>query len=724
MGVVASELRFGNLTSYSYPSTYDSSKLGLGTLMVQQTGGTAEASFAGPAPVAVGRPVETGGAVPGIYPWALQWSSNKSWVFMADNATAAATRRVQLFEFDTTAAQFTWKGYVTCNFPFLGTQGTYTVRGFRMTYDKYTTGTASVSGTGVTGVGTQWYSARIPTGSRIGFGSTDPAAIQTWYELNGTYSDTSISLTTNAGTIASGSYVIEDLRVLHVLTNGTTATNSGVFVTKGLRYENFFSGGTTITASTGNGLTGDNSRLVYWIGDATTTTNTTSFGIGLQDRSDWTTQYAWVGDTIANPLLFKYNIRKPLNLSFGKDTSTAFVFKTGSGGAVTGTTSQVNNGRIATVNHGPGLGIPCFYFTTTTRVYRSINVDNITTGSTTWLSGGDVMTEVPPGSVNTFAATGAMNNIEYIDTLDMFCIMTTSATAFKSYITQYKADNSQLDRIFLLDTKQINQAATDYNSFAIYPNTLSLVVSVWSRDGIMFLMTHGTTAATNFIYAFPVGADWEYASTTNQRIICPQILTPTASKYYRAYINEVKVLGSATGKNVGQTTEPYRLYYRTTGISDNSGAWTLLDSYHNLNSLTGAASIQFMFEFRTIGMQCIPARLLSLGVLYEDTSTDSHYQPSVKWSDITNKKFAWRFASAFGTTVPTMRVRLYDAVGGGLLVDNDSSTYVSYFEKSTNDGGAWGSYDTTDKSNETTYIRFTPNSLADNIKVRALLTQL
>ena len=722
MSKIGTEIKFGNLTSYTLPS-YDSTKLGLGSLMTQQSGGTNEANFVGPMPVTLGRPIETAGAVPGFFPWSCQWGTNKTWLFLADN-NAAATKRVQLFELDTSAAQFTWKGFITCSLPFIGTQGTYTPRAFRMTYEDYTTGTASVNAFAVTGTNTTWISSRLAVGSRIGFGSVTPQSIGSWFEIASIISDTSATLTTNAGVISDGSYVLEDLRALQALTNGTTATNAGLFVTKGLRYENFSSVGTNIAASSANGLLGDNSRLTYWIGDATTTTNTVSFGMGLQDRSDWTTQYCWVSDTVANPVLFKYNVRAPLNLFFGKDTSTALVFKTGSGGATTGSASQINNGRVATVNHGPGIGVPCYYFTTPTRVYRTININNITTGSTTWLSGGDVMTEVPPGGAGAFTATSVFNSIEVASSIDKFVVLSTAATGLKSYITQYRADNQQLDRIFLVDSKQINQASVDAVGLAIYPNTLSAVISSWSDNGILYLVTHGTTAATNFIYAFPTGADWEYASSTNQRVIFPQISTPNCNKFYRAYVNEVKVLGGATGKNLGQTTEPYRLYYRTSGISDNSGSWTLMDSYHDLSAASGASSIQFMAEFRIIGLTCIPARLLSVGVMYEDNSTDSHFQPSVKWSDVANKKFAWRFSSAFGSTVPTMRVRLYDAVGGGLLIDNDTTSNYANFEKSTNDGGAWGAYDRTDLGvSTTTYVRYTPSSLADNIKVRALILQ-
>lgn len=74
--------------------------------------------------------------------------------------------------------------------------------------------------------------------------------------------------------------------------------------------------------------------------------------------------------------------------------------------------------------------------------------------------------------------------------------------------------------------------------------------------------------------------------------------------------------------------------------------------------------------------------------------------------------------------MPTLRIRLYNAETGGLLLDDTTTASADgTWEKSTNDGGAWGSYNTTDKGNETTYIRYTPTSLADDIKVRALLTQ-
>jgi hypothetical protein len=141
-----------------------------------------------------------------------------------------------------------------------------------------------------------------------------------------------------------------------------------------------------------------------------------------------------------------------------------------------------------------------------------------------------------------------------------------------------------------------------------------------------------------------------------------------------------------------------------------------------LTGISGASSIQFKLEFKTITDFCIPARVFFVGVAYEDASTDSHFRFSGSMSSATNKQFTFRFATSFGSTIPRLRIRLYNDVTNALLVDDDSTTQASTWQTSTNDGGGWGSFSTADKINDTTYIRFTPASLGDNIKVRAVLT--
>lgn len=715
MAKIAIENRFGSLPTYIYPTeTYDPAKMGLGSLIKQYNGAGNEDDYVGPPQIALARPFEGAAAVGGVFPWAMQWSSTIDWLFLADGSGTAATRKLQFFTYDRTTATLSFVGFITLGYPYAGTQGTYLIRAMRMTYDKYTTGSASASGTACSGTGgTAWQTDRISAGSRIGFGSKDPTLITQWYEIQTIGADNSITLLNDAGTVPSGDYVIEELRAITVVTC-TTLTNGGLFVAKGLRIECFTGSGTSVVAATNV----DNIRANFWLRD-TPNTNTISFGAGLMDRTDWQTHYIFVGDTTTTPYLYKYNIRAALTPTLGMSTN-AYVFKTNLIGAVTGAIGQNNNGRVVTALHGNGANKPCFYFTTVSRVYRSIEVTTILSGSVTWIA--ESMTEIPPGGVVTFAATGAMSSIEYSETLDRFYITTTG----RSYLTQFRSDGSQWDRIMTADNKQLFQSGAD-TSLTAFPEAVLAAFSVWTNQGILYMAGIGTTAVTNFLYAIPAAVDWEYAATTHQRCILPKILTPNVSAYIRCYMNTQQIMGGRSGKNLGLPPEPVRIYCRTTGIDDDTGAWgSPLDYSGDISTVEPADAIQFMIEWRMIGPFCIPGKVLSVALVYEDLSTDSHYQPSVANSDKTNKIFAWRFSTAFGGTVPRLRIRLYDAVtGSGPLAEDDSVTKAGTWKKSLDGGDTWDDYDTDDKDpdNDMTYIRFTPVSLADNQRVRALLTQ-
>jgi hypothetical protein len=706
-----SRFSIDNASVTEVTALYDKAKLGLGNTMVQKNDAGNEGKWAGPAPVGLLRPMEAAIGIPCSYPFAIRWSDNIDWIFLADILAAATTRRIVAASYNRTTGVIDYKGYITGP----AAAAARTIRAMRMRYEKYTTGTASASGTAVTGTGTAWSASRLCVGSRIGFGSIVPSEITTWYQISAIGSDTGITLTASAGTIADGPYVIEELWVLTAETNATT-TLGGLYAWKGLRWEDFATGGTAIPAAT----TVDNIKAVYHLRDNATQTNTVAFGMGIEPADSWTQHFVWIADTLTTAKLYKYNIKAALTVS-GGTSENAYVLTSGASAAVSGTTSQANNGRIVNPNHGPGAGIKCFYFTTTTRVYRSKDVTTITNADAAWLSGGDYMAEVPPGSANTFLATSLQNCIEFASNIDRFIILNTAAASQRSYVTNYRTDAGQYERIFLSDTKQINQAAADGDTTP-HPAIIITAFSGWAEDGILYLASVGLLITSNFLYAIPIGADWEYAAASNGRLILPSMSTPNCTKFVQGYLNEVNILGGKTGMNLGMPLEAYRMYFRTTGITDNSGSWTLLDSLQDLSSLSGADEIQFMIEFRIIGPTCIPARILSIGVLYEDNSTLSNYQPCADLSDKTNKRFAWRFATAFGGTVPTLRVRLYNAVTDGLLVDDNTASPTGTFEKSTNGGGAWSAYDTSDKANDTTFIRYTPASLGDSIQVRALLT--
>lgn len=711
-------------TTAVYPSGYDSTKWNLGPQIKQYTGVNTYDNFIGPAKPALARPVDESTGIPPAEIDSVSWSSNIDWVFGIENVAGTA-KRITAYTYNRTTSAYSWKGFIT----FSVTNATNIQRGFRMAYYTYTTGTASASGTAVTGSSTQFTSGGVGVGSRIGFGSTDPTAITTWYYIASITNNTSLTLTLSAGTISNGPYVIEELRPVITLTN-TTTTNGGLFVGKGINWDDFITAGTTIAASAS---TVDNQKLTYWLADASTVTNLVASGLTIDDNTQTgftgSTHFCYVIDATSGTTVkaFKYNLRAADTITAGKMvlTSGTNVFVTAaqsiSGG---GTTSQTNNGIICTASHGPGSGVKSIYFVTTTRIYRAAE-SNITNGNATWIS--DNRIEVPPGGGTVQIATGAMAFINYSSSTDKFFICATGAVsatvAGRSYLTVYPTTSGdQFSYIFGNAFVQLDNALADSRSIPLPYDTRDGAISIETCNGMAHILrVGGGSTGTTAFQAVSIVSHWDLTAQTNNVAISPVISTPNNTSFTRFYSQCVNSLG--TGPFVTPLMM-YRISYRTTGTSDDSGTWTLIDTSGDLSAVSGTANIQFKLEFQTMGnVHGIPARVIALGVVYEDNTTDSHYQPSVVNSSTTAKHFAWRFSTAFGGTVPTLRVRLYDAVTGGSLVDDTTVSPSGTWEQSTDGGTTWVTYTTTDKGNETTYIRYTPASLGDNIKVRALLTQ-
>lgn len=698
--------------NYLSESAYDHTKWNLGKGLIYNAGATAIDKYIAPDFQAI-RPMEesTPFAVTQVY--AHNHSATVAYLFGVEAlTTAVATRRVHLWELNRKTGARSWKGFITMT---LATATAHTVRNFTMDVKEESTGTVATTGTALTGSGTQFQTNKVAVGARIGFGSTDPSQITTWYRISARASDTGLTLATSPGNITAGTaYVIQEFRPVYTATNATT-TNGGTHYGKGISIEDFTPAGTTIAVA----VSTDDQKAMYWLKDAATQTNIVAAGASLDRASATPTSLdMYVLDLVSagNYKVYKYNIRAALTVASGASVS-AWTLTTGNQ-AVTGTGSQNANLCIATTSHGLGSGIKSLYFVTTTRWYRAA-VSNITSGNVSWQS--DVIAEIPTGGTATFAATGALQTIEYIPSIDAFAVGTTSATGNPSYITQYVASGNQFQRQFGRDYKYQDQSLKDSGHPSIFSNQILPIAFTDAGANRLFVCKQGTTALNNQIYVMAFGADWEYAATSQGRLISPEITTPNALKYYRIFVNEARYLGSST---LGKPTEPYRVYARTTNIStDATTGWTLVDNTNDISGFAGASSIQFAIEFRTIGESCLPARVLGLNLSYEDNTSDSHFALSVAESSLASKQFAFWFAEAFGGTVPTLYIRLYNAVTGGLLDEDDSVTQAGTWEKST-DGVTYSAYNSTDRANDTTYIRFTPASLADGIQVRAEITQV
>lgn len=769
--------------------SYDPDVTMVGSLFRQFTGPTSNDKYIGVnAPVLVNMTEVAGFTF--YSPHVVKWSQNVYWIFAPTNAAAAITRNIGLFEYDKVANSITWKGYITLS----GTTipGAKTVRALRAYVYEHSAGTVSTSGssTTITGSGTPFTTDRVAVGARIGFGTTDPTLVSTWYEITAIASDSSLTISAPVTLTAGTPYVIEEVRIWMGVTNATLYLG-GAHVVKGLSYGTFQPGGTIIPEAT----TIDNIRASYLckdkqsstftvtiaapgvislashgylvgdivsfsttgalptglvantnyfvtptsyaagtftvsatLGGAAITTTGTQSGVHTCHSSNMSINMGIAGDDYVSATdhdlyflnldnatsvkIHRFNMRAALITVAGISTG-AWMYKTAVQTTV-GTGQQTNNGRIFAVNHGSASGIKSLYFVTSSRVYRC-RVSDIINNGASWLS--DFMLENPPGTVNTNLITAAMNQVDYMSTIDRLFISTTLAGRHGVYVARYDTSSAQYEKIFGQISNRTKLTTTDVGAVDAFFNPASL--TMWTEDGLLFAMPNIVTTGLNWLGVLPAGADGSYASISGQSVITPKMATPNATKLHRMYVQTNQYAGAF---NLGYTPEPIRTYYRTSGIDDDSGSWTETVS-GDLSGATPGTHIQSKLEFEVLGELCVPRKVFAVGVTYEDSTGLSNYLPSADLSSKVTKTFAWKFRTAFGSTVPALRIRLYNAVTGSLLDDDDSVTQSGTWEKTTN-GTTWAAYNTTDKANETTFIRFTPASIPDNVQVRAIITLL
>lgn len=789
-------------TTEPLTGTYDSTKTMIASLLRQATGAGVEDNFISTKPSAIVNIPEVFTSGTQFMPTVYKWSDNIYWVFTANNATAAVTRTIALTEFNSSTQTLTFKGYITLSGTTIA--GNKTIRSIRAMVYEHTTGTVSTSGssTTITGSGTGFTSERIAVGARIGFGTTDPTAVTTWYEVTAIASDTSLTISAPVTLSAGTSYVIEEIRIAVACTNATLI-NGGVHLIKGLNYSTFANGGTTIPEAT----TVDNIRASYLLTDAriagahtatftvtiatpgvftvnnhglrngdvlifTTTgalptgltpattayfvinaaTNTFQVSatlngtavntsgsqsgthtvhsyaktvaatLALDDEVSKTNHSIYLVSTYATSAsITEYNMRAALtvgamgslpNIASGT-SSSAYVLSTTTQ-AVTGTPSQVNSGRIFTVNHGSASGIKSLYFTTTTRIYR-VSDANITDASVNWLE--DAMVEVPPGGAVTYTALSTMSQVDYSATIDRLFITNTGGR-LGTYVTPYVTDGSQFEKYIGANLSRLKLTTTPGGaSDGLFPQG---VVTLWTEDGWMFVIPSTTTSGQNWLYVFPFGADAYYNSTSNQHIITPKLATPGATKLYHVYLDHQEYAGTY---GLGFPVESYRVWYRTSGIDDNSGAWTEVPLGADLNSAAPGDYIQFKIAFDIMGEICVPSRIYSIVCIYEDNTQDSHYQPSLTKSSAANRQFVWRQVSAWGSNIPDLQLRLYNASTGFLVLDDTVDVSSSGTWEYSTDGTSWSAWSASADA-AGNYIRYTAATLPNNITVRALLTQV
>jgi hypothetical protein len=167
-----------DIVSYA---NYDSAKTVLGPDIRQFTGSSSSEYWIGPPPTRFQDPTQD----TGLSNWgdidAITYSGSKQWVFaLRGFAANNGNAEIAAWEFDKDTYEYTYKGRTTVTPPSV-TAGTW--QGIKSNLEYYSTGSVEVNGTTVTGTGTDFIADRIPVGARIGFGSTDPSDITTWYRI-------------------------------------------------------------------------------------------------------------------------------------------------------------------------------------------------------------------------------------------------------------------------------------------------------------------------------------------------------------------------------------------------------------------------------------------------------------------------------------------------------------------------------------------------------------
>jgi hypothetical protein len=653
--------------------SYDPNKLNLlgKHLNVYNLGSSAEDKFLSPKLTRVLRFSDISGATgigSGIH--VLEYGEKMHYIFLATAPSAAVTRPFAVFTYNKETEEIGGGGLNIITFP---TTTNHTTRGIRPSLQFYTVGTVQVTGSTVTGSGTSWVTDGICVGSRIGFGSTNSQEITTWYEIQQVDSETQITVLGSVGSLSGNTpYVIEDLRLAIVTTNATVV-NGGMFLVKGLRLDSL-TGGITIPAAT----TVDNIRACYRLIDQSVNTFTLSCGVTSGEFNSWQQEYMYAINRSTTTALkfYKINIRAPLTLTSGTAILSDNDMIITEDQIVSGGIIQLNsNGRYAVAQHGAGANRPSIYICCTNRVVRA-DVEDITSGSTSFLR--DQMIESPPGGILNLPLTAGLLFADYSPTLDKFIISAYTAPNGRIYVTDYKTDGSQMDLSMGLVWNSFDSLSSTNVPF---PSLQAQARVIWAEDGILYMINYGTSP-TGQGYIYPAfAAHWSFIEETDNLAIAPKItLTGIPTRFNRVYVNDVAFLEA--GNENDKTPEPYQVYYRTEGIDDNSGEWTLVPNGMNLRSVEPTNEIQFGIAFRTMGDICIPARITSLALIYEAADAlPDEYQWNLGDSNIIDGTFGFTQINVFTEWPLIHTMRIFRADNNTLALEQTSdSTTLGEFE--------------------------------------------
>lgn len=692
-------------------STYDSTKLITGSLFVKNTGSLNKENWIGPNNIALVSPFSNiaTSATTFITSKKCPYDDDLYDIFLMNiRYVSNLPNRLHYYQYNKKNNKFSYQGFTGFNFPATTATLIY-ARSFQIIRNFYTTGTVQVNGIGVTGSSTLWSTDRLYAGSRIGFGSTDPKQITRWTRIASIQSDTNLTLTGswNTNYTASTPYVIEDFMIPIAIQHLTTTTSGGLYVARGISIEDLQNQNTNTIPSAGST---DRVLGVYHHYDDKTAGSKiiNPSGMVVGDFISWQSQSCYYLDGTTSERISVFNLRESLIGQLSTSGTTNFSYRFTTGDKPFTANQQYNCATIATAKHGPGSGSQSIYFVASTGSAYSIcraSIPSITNGNTNWLDDRGIL--LTPGKLSASAPSviaddTAYNGITYDSNTDRFFLSGQnliysglySSSLENSFGASTRLIQSQASRVSFLDANEQNHVSIAGGG------TVGNGVDV---AGEYLFITDATAGANNYnnVYSVPIQAHSDYENITKQYIILPKFDVSGATKFYNAYVNEAKTLGTDTFEI---STEKYNLYYRTSGIDNNSGSWTYLSSSKDLSSVSASNEIQFKLTFNISENTCMPARIYSLSLLYEDAGQTDYYEPSI--DKTTTGSFVYRQVQKWNSNIPDLKIIAKDFSNTVIIEDTTNSPVSGTWQYSIN-GTTWNSWDNT-KDTVGNYIKYSP----------------
>ena len=531
--------------------------------------------------------------------------------------------------------------------------------------DSSSDGYVTVSGNTVTGTNTKFNSLKFSVGSRIGFGSTNPETITEWYEVASIISDTSLTLTeTLSKTYPQNSpYIIEEVSMISANYWATSPYNlGGVYITKGMNFT-FMKHNNTVPFAT----TVDRIRATYRIINPGTNLIINGWSLAALPKTSNDEHIFYVlidqGNTIR---IACFDAEAPLTLTAGESTS-AFKFITKSYDCINGADTL----RMFCLPTGPGRNKHNIYFRSgSATVLQRIDLNDLKQDAD--LFGQDHGYVRSLGNAYRGYNNVGPSNARYIPNLEQM-LFSGSTNAVLPYDTNYP--------YYYTEFGEINGENSDYRMPS--KDTVSHL-----RESLNFNISDGLwyyVANQYKLGVFPGEADWRFASRNNARIITHSIDTSHITKFNKLLVHHPEILGS---HDLGSMPEPFRVYFRTEGISDDTGDWSLLNDSFDMSFIMPKDNIQFMFEFRVLGKASVPNRIYGLSISYfVDDDLPTGFEWNLYDSNSSSSIIGFEQTSVLNT-LGNLKITYY-------LSESDEEVFTAYSTENINgsfqywNGSSW-----------------------------------